>query len=54
MVKVLMTDDGKHCNYYLQLIYMLSSYIDDVYCSAARKVFGEGVRHLLCRWHVEK
>ena len=40
MVRVLMTDDGKHCNYLLS-IYMLSSYIDDVYCSAARKVFGD-------------
>ena len=59
-VTVLMTDDG------LCLAYMyyntctnsswnvMHTFSDDVFCSAARTVYGDSVKHILCRWHVDR
>ena len=59
-VTVLMTDDG------LCVVYMynntctkcsqnvIHTLTDDVFCSAARTVYGDSVKHILCRWHVDR
>ena len=51
-ISVVMTDDGK-----AQVISNTISYtyvIDNTGWVAARKVFGDSVRHLLCSWHVHR
>ena len=57
-IRVLMSDDGKLTIYTKKL--MLHSIItcflqlDNIYVNAAKKVFGDSVKHLLCRWHVDQ
>ena len=47
-----MTDDGK----YLGLISMVHiiEYTDNAGWTAAQNVFGSVIKHLLCRWHIDK
>ena len=51
-VKTVMTDDGK----YLCLISMVHiiEYTDNAGWTAAQNVFGSDIKHLLCRWHIDK
>ena len=58
-VRVLMTDDGelnRYCLYKkttdLSLIDL--AHADNTGWSAAQAVYGEGLKHLLCLWHVDR
>ena len=52
-----MTDDGilalfKQCQVLLYANY--SAVVDDTGWSAAKAVFGDSLKHLLCHWHVDR
>ena len=49
-VNVMMTDDGM--TFYTVLMFK-SHFTDNTGWSAARNVFGD-IKHLLCRWHVDR
>ena len=56
VVSVLMSDDGianLKCVRCI-IIWPISCYTDNAFCSAAKRVYGEGTRHILCRWHIDR
>lgn len=59
-VHVIMTDDGTcmivHNSVHTLLILHMHNIIhaDNTGWSAAREVFGSDVKHILCRWHVDR
>ena len=53
-VKVMMTDDGTARKCLMTIIKIIATTIlDNTGWSAAQSVFGD-VKHLLCRWHVDR
>ena len=59
-VTVLMSDDGLyivHCTYvHAQKcsLNVICTFSDDVFCSAAKTVYGNTIKHILYRWYVDR
>ena len=56
-VHVIMTDDGIYCIIYALLMLHIHVHVlptDNTGWSAAREVFGSDLKHILCRWHVDR
>ena len=51
-VSVLMSDDGKERILHSHSISF--PILDNAFCTAAKSVYGEATRHILCRWHVDR
>ena len=55
-IQVLMSDDDNIISddNYLHNIHYCHFIPDNIYVNAAKRIFGEGIKHLLCRWHVDQ